>query len=302
MASSLKAQKSKPVVASKPKPKPTNWGPGTVTSTVGGSTVTVPAWVIQKATGYTPSAPAASTPATPASSSSSSGSAGASPDAQYAEATRIAMERRNNQIAKLRSQGLLTLKESGVSGQFDLQDNAGTLNAAIGGLSINDQTLDAAPLSAAAQLRDAYRKNASGSKTSLAARGQLYSGAMNNAQDSLAKGFGDDKQRLIDQVSKALAGYADAGRGAYTDWASENNAAYGELTSRAEAARQAAAAQPVAGGGVASGGIGAPTGQSFKQVMSDKLKGPNGEKLHVTDKGTYYIRKSDGKAIYIKRN
>ncbi len=308
MASSTKVKKTstKPVSSTAGIVKPaTVGGVSGVQNNQPGSSVFVPNWVIQKATGFTPAgATAPATPASPATPAAPAPPSGPpAPDSTYNDAVAIALRRRDDRITRDRTAGLTALKDAGIVGDWNLNVGDNGVTVANGGLAIGDDAyLDANPLTAAAKLRDAYRRNASGKSIGLANSGQLYAGSMQNALDSASRRNSDNRAELVSSVEKALGNYATDAQSAYTDWQTEGNAALADLVQRALDARNVPAEDPAAAGGVAPGGIGAPTGESFKDVMASKLKGPNGETLHVTSKGTYYIRKSDGKAIYIKRN
>lgn len=307
MASSTKVKKTGTTVSSRdplrrptlPRPAGATVKPSQqLTSGAAGFAPRVPAFAIQAATGWTP--PAA-TPATPANPYGAPGSP-ATPDAAYNDATAMALRRRDERLTGLRTQGQTALKESGVSGQFDIQAGESGVTPTIAGLNIDDATLDGNPLSAAARLRDAYRRNASGSKTNLASRGQLYSGAMNNALNSLAKGHGDDRQSLINQVSKALGSYAAEGGNAFTNYLGEMTEAKGALTNRHEALRNAWTPEPTPEPAPAAAPAPAADPAAQNPWVQRGLKGPRGETLNVDNRGTWYRRKTDNKVIWVKRN
>jgi hypothetical protein len=107
------------------------------------------------------------------------------------------------------------------------QDPSNPLSVSVGGVDTSN------PYSRAALLQRSYDNTKRGNTTSLAARGQLYSGALQNAQNTAFTNFNQAS-------SENRAGFADAIRG-YVNGISQldaergvnNTGAFGDLVTRA---------------------------------------------------------------------
>lgn len=91
------------------------------------------------------------------------------------------------------------------------------------------------PNSRAALLQKSYENNQRGNTTSLAARGQLYSGALQNAQDASLSNFNAQSAANQREFSNAIAGYFNTLQNARTAALSGNAGALGDLTNRLNA-------------------------------------------------------------------
>lgn len=118
------------------------------------------------------------------------------------------------------------------------QEESGTLRAY--GL---DDTSD--PFSRAALLRQAYQQRARGAGNAMAARGQLYSGAYQNAQNSAATGFAEGTDALRKSQNSVLESIVRRRATARTNLDQGNLDASGEAIGRAVVNRPDPATIPV---------------------------------------------------------
>ena len=145
---------------------------------------------------------------TPAASSTSTSPAAATgqaplpPDPSF-DATNAALESKRDQLLSgLSSQRTSTLLDYGYN-----EGDGGTL------------TVDPSnPYSRAAQLKRRYDQSRRGATNSYAARGQLYSGALQNARDELNFQQGGAEDTLLKQLGAFLAGNTAQKAGAKTDY------------------------------------------------------------------------------------
>jgi hypothetical protein len=107
------------------------------------------------------------------------------------------------------------------------QDPTNPLNVTVGGVDTSN------PYSRAALLQRSYDNTKRGNTTSLAARGQLYSGALQNAQNTAFTNFNQASTENRAGFENAIRGYVNSlGQvGAERDVA--NTGAFGDLVTRA---------------------------------------------------------------------
>jgi hypothetical protein len=157
------------------------------------------------------------------------------------------------------------------------------------------------PFSKAALLKQSFEKAQRGNTNSMAARGQLYSGALQRSQDNSLSEYQQGDNALLTALRQNLGQLGQAYAGVDAELAGQKANAYESFINRQIALRPpepdptpdptppaAATADPATNPWVQRG-----------------LKGPRGEQLHVTNKGTFYYRQNANgtkTAIYIKRN
>ena len=117
-------------------------------------------------------------------------------------------KRRDDTLAGLTQQKVGTLADYGYGATFD------PTSGDVTGLSFDP----ANPFSRAALLRRNYQQAKTGTANSLASRGQLYSGAMANAQNANDFGYLQGENSLQGALTQTLIGIAQRGRGAGTDY------------------------------------------------------------------------------------
>lgn len=131
-----------------------------------------------------------------------------------------------------------------------LQFERGQLGAMYGfGVDAQGSVFDdpSNPYSRAAALQAAYDRHTKGNTTSFAARGQLYSGALQNEQNDAAHKYGANRDTLIRDFLRANNAITSGQAQAQTAWQGDIAGAEEARVSRALANRDAvvAAEQPV---------------------------------------------------------
>lgn len=89
------------------------------------------------------------------------------------------------------------------------------------------------PYSKAAQLQRSYDNAKRGTTNSMAAQGQLYSGALTNAQNTNDTGYSTSKDTLEKNLGSILAGILGQERQVNTDFELNKGNAYGDWLGRA---------------------------------------------------------------------
>ena len=224
----------------------------------------------------TPSSPPAAAkpaaPGAPAAPPAARPSARLPVDPVYDQTVAGLARQRDDTLAGLAQQQTGTLADYGYGATFDPQGN-------VTGLSF----YPANPFSRAALLRRNYQQSKTGTQNSMAARGQLYSGALVNAQNTNDVGYLQGENALQNAVTQALIAIARRRSGAGTDY---------ELGVGGAGAERAARAASSDTGEQAFAG--APPPPAAAKVTT---RGPRGEPV-VTIRGKrYYRRTSDNKLI-----
>lgn len=183
-------------------------------------------------TGYKPPGAATASPATATPRSAASPATQAAKpaakrpvDPVYDQAVAALQRRRGDTLAGLAQEQVGTLANYGYGAQFD---SSGAPTA----LAFDP----ANPFSRAALLRRNYQQAQSGTKNSLASRGQLYSGAMLNAQNANDRGYLQGENALQSSLTQALVGILARRNTAQTDTELGTAQAGAERTNRAIAA------------------------------------------------------------------
>lgn len=144
-------------------------------------------------------------------------------DAPYKTTIAQLGQARDHTISELRGQRGRTLADYGYTAQFGPNDQL-----VDGSLQVDPNN----PFSRAAALKRTYDQNKQGNTNSYAARGQLYSGALKNAQNANDFGF----QQGQDTMQKGLIGYLAGVAGgigqAGIDYELGSGQAYGDLIGR----------------------------------------------------------------------
>jgi hypothetical protein len=141
-------------------------------------------------------------------------------------------------LAGLNQQQLATLADYGYTATFDDQGK-------VTGLTYDPSN----PFSRAALLRKHYQQAKTGTTNSLAAHGQLYSGAMVNAQDANDRGYLQGENTLQSGLTGRLTGFAQRRREAGTRHEQDLSQAGAERVGRArdqDTGDEAFAGQPAA--------------------------------------------------------
>jgi hypothetical protein len=150
------------------------------------------------------------------------------------------------------------------------------------------------PFSKATLLQKSYQTSKAGYDNSYAARGLHGSGAARAAQKYAGAKYGEAQNSLVNSANSNLGALNTAYLGVGLEATTKAGEAQNRFVERRpDPAPASVSYQPAPG---------VTPQQAANPWIQRGLKGPNGEQLVVTNKGTYYIRKSDGKAIYIKRN
>jgi hypothetical protein len=188
-----------------------------------------------------PSAPVASPPSA---SAASSGPPPLPPDATYDQQVAAYGQRRDDTIAGYEGQKTSALADYGYGATYDADGN-------VASLTVDPNN----PYSRAAQLKRSYDQSKTGTTNSLAARGQLYSGAMTNAQDANDRGYLQGQNDQQESLGAILAGIIGGERTARTDYQTNAAGAYGERVGRVPddplySPTPAAAADPTTTAGV----------------------------------------------------
>lgn len=155
----------------------------------------------------------------------------------------------------------------------DLTD-AGYVQGADGGFTLDPSN----PFSKAALLQRHYDQSQAASKNGLAAQGQLYSGALQNAQNENRFQFDQGSNANLLSLQDALQGLADRRTGAISDAAAANTGALGDSISRAIANAQAARPDDAA---AAANAAAAPAPKPPFKVTKDS----KGRTVHVYPDG-----------------
>lgn len=130
---------------------------------------------------------------------------------------------RDDTLAGLTGEKTAALSNFGYNAQFDDKGN-------VTGLTFDPNN----PFSRAALLRKNYQQAKTGTTNSLASRGQLYSGAMTNAQNANDSGFQQNDNALQTSLGQVLSGILGRQRTANTDYETGAGVAYGDRISRAQ--------------------------------------------------------------------
>lgn len=170
-----------------------------------------------------PGAPTPGRPATapgsatapPASAGTSPGAGPPPPDPQYDAAVAIAQRNRDARLAALSGQRAQTLNEYGFTPQTDAAGNVTAIAF--------DPTNH---FSRAALMKKAWNQKRAGATNSYAARGQLYAGSLQNAQDDANRGELQSDDALKRALLAFIAANTSAGTTARTDY--ENSVAQAE--------------------------------------------------------------------------
>jgi hypothetical protein len=111
-------------------------------------------------------------------------------------------------------------------GSGDINDPGGAGSYGIGGLDPSN------PNSRAALLQRSYQNQQRGNTNSMASRGQLYSGALQNAQDESTRGYQAQESSNQRSFGDLLAGYFGNVGDARTQALQGNATAFGDLATR----------------------------------------------------------------------
>lgn len=148
-------------------------------------------------------------------------------DPVYTNQLGINQQSHDKGIAALEGQKTSTLSDYGYSGQFDPT----THQLVAGSLRVDPNN----PYSKAAQLQRSYDNAKRGTTNGLAARGQLYSGAMANAQNSNDRDLLQGRNTLEGSLGSILASLATQQGDLDTGLLTNNNSALGDSIGRASA-------------------------------------------------------------------
>jgi hypothetical protein len=129
---------------------------------------------------------------------------------------------RDNTISGLEGQKTSTLADYGYGATYDANGN-------VASLTVDPNN----PYSRAAQLKKSYDQAKTGTTNGLAARGQLYSGAMTNAQNANDTGYSQGVNTLEKNLGQILASIIGGERTARTDYTTNEGTAYGDRVGRA---------------------------------------------------------------------
>jgi hypothetical protein len=135
---------------------------------------------------------------------------------------------RDNTVLGLAGQRESTLGEYGYSATYKRDPVTGNVTG-VESLKVDPNN----PYGRAAQLKRSYDQSKSGTRNSLADRGQLYAGSMINAQNSNDRGFlqgQDSMQKSLGQILAAIIGQEGAAR---TEAETAGGVAYGDRVDRA---------------------------------------------------------------------
>lgn len=170
---------------------------------------------------YKPSLPA------PATSSAATGSASPGPatlplDPSYDATLAALTHSRDDSLAGLAQQQTSTLSNYGYGATFDDQGN-------VTGLTFDPSN----PYSQAALLRKNYQQAKTGTANSMAARGQLYAGASQQAQDIQDNSYLQREDALQKALTSALVGLAQRRRQVGTNFETQSAQAFGDRVARA---------------------------------------------------------------------
>lgn len=146
----------------------------------------------------------------------------APPDPAYQAQIAALARQRDSTLSDLSGQQSRSLLDYGYNASYD---QAG----GVSGLSFDPSN----PFSRAALLQKSYQQNKSGTLNSMAARGQLYAGALQQAQDVNDTNYQQSNDSLQKQLIASLAGIQAAKTKAGTDYEFGSGQALGTSTQNA---------------------------------------------------------------------
>jgi hypothetical protein len=129
---------------------------------------------------------------------------------------------RDDTIAGLEGQKTSTLADYGYSATYNP-------DGSVASLTVDPNN----PFSRAAQLKKSYDQAKTGTGNSLAAQGQLYSGALANAQNANDTGYSQGQNTLEKSLGSILAGIIGGERTARSDFETGKGTAFGDRVTRA---------------------------------------------------------------------
>lgn len=143
-------------------------------------------------------------------------------DAAYDDQIGGLQRRRDDDLAALGNAQTRTLSDYGYSATFDEKGG-------LTGLAVDPNN----PFSRASLLRKSYQQSKARTQNSMAARGQLYAGALNRMQSSNDLGYARDDNQLQGGLRDVLLGLADRRRQVNSDYELGAGQAMGDRVSRA---------------------------------------------------------------------